>query len=521
MTMMHNIKANIGPSRSSQERNFAVLKEVFTFYIQHHSPSTFSQMAEGGASPSFPSMEMKKEDSTQQIVLLTPKKVTDLLALTEVHLRTCRGSVHMEEDIGMDGHVGICTFLCTACPWSGRWNTSPKLPNNRFLVNDRMLHGSFTSGILTIQYEKLCSAANIGVVKEEDKNVVLDEYKVVVEELAAESMDNALEEEITGSVLAEDDENFHGIKVLSDARHCWRKNAYNSDVVFLGHITHRVIRHVLVTKEDEPVSQNHETFGTRRFYEWADARGLSIHLHGHDRNMSVNSLVKERQYTDNGNDTWHATKNLAKSFAKVAKGTIVNRGRTWHPELSDKGAGVKTHFYWSMKTCNGDPDLLQSRLDNIVRHYQNDHRNCFAGNGQYRGARCRTDPNYLPQRTTLRDPVAIQLMTQWIRDTQIYKNPLDYVHCVDTHYVESFNNSLLQYHDKRIVFGKDQYSMRSYLAVLDWNEHVDREYTSITRRQSATNPRAVEGHKVLKRKGNNFKATIWDTFMDTIFPAVN
>ncbi|CAH1242423.1 ZNF782 [Branchiostoma lanceolatum] len=340
MTMMHNIKANIGPSRSSQERNFAVLKEVFTFYIQHHSPSTFSQMAEGGASPSFPSMEMKKEDSTQQIVLLTPKKVTDLLALTEVHLRTCRGSVHMEEDIGMDGHVGICTFLCTACPWSGRWNTSPKLPNNRFLVNDRMLHGSFTSGILTIQYEKLCSAANIGVVKEEDKNVVLDEYKVVVEELAAESMDNALEEEITGSVLAEDDENFHGIKVLSDARHCWRKNAYNSDVVFLGHITHRVIRHVLVTKEDEPVSQNHETFGTRRFYEWADARGLSIHLHGHDRNMSVNSLVKERQYTDNGNDTWHATKNLAKSFAKVAKGTIVNRGRTWHPELSDKGLWI-------------------------------------------------------------------------------------------------------------------------------------------------------------------------------------
>ncbi|CAH1242371.1 Hypp6628 [Branchiostoma lanceolatum] len=145
------------------------------------------------------------------------------------------------------------------------------------------------------------------------------------------------------------------------------------------------------------------------------------------------------------------------------------------------GAGVKTHFYWSMKTSNGDPDLLQSRLDNIVRHYQNDHRNCFAGNDQYRGARCRTDPNYLPQRTTLRDPVAIQLTTQWIRDTQIYKNPLDYVH----------------------------------------NEHVDREYTSITRRQSATNPRAVEGHKVLKRKGNNFKATIWDTYMDTIFPAVN
>eukprot|EP00058_Branchiostoma_floridae_P006893 XP_002592381.1 hypothetical protein BRAFLDRAFT_67242 [Branchiostoma floridae] len=37
------------------------------------------------------------------------------------------------------------------------------------------------------------------------------------------------------------------------------------------------------------------------------------------------------------------------------------------------------------------------------------------------------------------------------------------------------------------------------------NEHVDRDYTSIIRRQSAKNPRAVEGHKVLKPKTNSFK----------------
>eukprot|EP00058_Branchiostoma_floridae_P022033 XP_002607523.1 hypothetical protein BRAFLDRAFT_69954 [Branchiostoma floridae] len=54
----------------------SALKEVVNFYIQHHSPSTFRQMAEGGAS--FPSMEMK-EDSTQQIVLLTPKISTTTL----------------------------------------------------------------------------------------------------------------------------------------------------------------------------------------------------------------------------------------------------------------------------------------------------------------------------------------------------------------------------------------------------------------------------------------------------------
>eukprot|EP00058_Branchiostoma_floridae_P002229 XP_002587717.1 hypothetical protein BRAFLDRAFT_94621 [Branchiostoma floridae] len=31
---------------------------------------------------------------------------------------------------------------------------------------------------------------------------------------------------------------------------------------------------------------------------------------------------------------------------------------------------LKCRRYWSMKTCDGDPDLLWSRLDNIVKHYQ-------------------------------------------------------------------------------------------------------------------------------------------------------
>ncbi|XP_078616647.1 uncharacterized protein LOC144884949 [Branchiostoma floridae x Branchiostoma japonicum] len=107
-------------------------------------------------------------------------------------------------------------------------------------------------------------------------------------------------------------------------------------------------------------------------------------------------------------------------------------------------------------------------------------------------------------------------MIQYIQECNIF---LLVFQCVDTHYVELFNNSLLQYHDKRIVFGNSQYTMRSHLAILDWNEHVDRDYTSIIRRQSAKNPRAVEGHKVLKPKTNSFKSTIWDRFMARIFPA--
>ncbi|KAI8490580.1 hypothetical protein Bbelb_318480 [Branchiostoma belcheri] len=41
--------------------------------------------------------------------------------------------------------------------------------------------------------------------------------------------------------------------------------------------------------------------------------------------------------------------------------------------------------------------------------------------------------------------------------------------CRDTLYVESFNNACLQYLDKRIFSGSTKYSLRMYLAILDWS----------------------------------------------------
>jgi hypothetical protein len=45
----------------------------------------------------------------------------------------------------------------------------------------------------------------------------------------------------------------------------------------------------------------------------------------------------------------------------------------------------------------------------------------------------------------------------------------------DTFYVESFNNVINIFQDKRISFSDEQYKFRSNLAVLHWNENVDRK----------------------------------------------
>ena len=41
---------------------------------------------------------------------------------------------------------------------------------------------------------------------------------------------------------------------------------------------------------------------------------------------------------------------------------------TFHYYISVKS--IKTHFYYSMKNCEGDPDKLRRSLTNIVEHYK-------------------------------------------------------------------------------------------------------------------------------------------------------
>ena len=80
---------------------------------------------------------------------------------------------------------------------------------------------------------------------------------------------------------------------------------------------------------------------------------------------------------------------------------------------------------------------------------------------------------------------------------------------MDTHYVESFNNVLLQYVDKGIVFGQKNYLMRINLSILDSNENVDRESTSQKEKlykRNLTNTYTID---VKKRKTTKYKETLW------------
>ena len=179
----------------------------------------------------------------------------------------------------------------------------------------------------------------------------------------------------------------------------------------------------------------------------------------------------------------------------------------WHRQLSDKGAAVKSHVYWAMLNCNGDENALRSALDSIVPHYMGQHHLCHAD------SRCRRPGPYASSHTAITDIVAQHLLEEKIRALFIYKNPKLYVSCMNTHYVESFNNTVLIYMDKRVHYHECMYKIRLGLAILDWNEHVDRPASSIGYRPRPGNPQHPQSYRVLTRKTNAFASDLWEEFV--------
>ncbi|XP_078617371.1 uncharacterized protein LOC144885371 [Branchiostoma floridae x Branchiostoma japonicum] len=458
--------------------------------------------------PKYQSISDQNRDREgQKLFIAAEDSIRYLILNLHEHAQQCREQQKVRSLL-LRGHTGIFTMRCRR-GHGFMWTSSPHI-GKPFLVNLRMAHGYMSSGMLPNQYKRLCANAGIGQISDANQRKSMILYADIASDQAKASMMDAITEEI-GEQPAK------RLSIVTDARHAQRKNSHRSDIMALGQNNHKVVAYAPITKQDLRSSNQHEVLGTERLYKYFDELGLQIVDHAHDRQASVNKIVKDRPpladgtRTTNSNDTWHATKNIPSKFKELTKGARWNVGITWHPELVDKAAAVKTHFYWSMSRCGGSEQVLRDSLMNIVAHYRNQHDNCSPE------SRCRTDDRYRPTKLIIRNEGAIELLTKFIQKHTVYKWPCDYVLCKDTLYVESFNNACLQYLDKRIFFGTLNYGLRMNLAILDWNEHVDRPATSRYQRFRVANPRQNNGGKrVLVAKTYRFLQELVHTFLGRV-----
>ena len=453
-------------------------------------------------------VEVSLEQTNQDMYIFARSSLIKLVQMTQEHSRYCKYSLYFTKE-HYRGHVAVCKLACKNKHqyW---WASSPRLPNNKYLVNECIEHAVVCSGMLPVHYKRFASGSGIGYLTDQQRKNHFSVYKDSIQQEYEDFIDTALMSEIAGYDC---DENWQGIEIMTDARHGWRKNAKDTSVVAIGEKSHKVLQHVHVTKEDDHCSQRHEKVGTERVYSYLDSKNVSVAVHSHDRNTSINKMIRENhKITTNQNDTWHSVKALKKSVLKIGAGAKKHKGKTWHWQLEDKAESVATHAHWAIRNCQGDPLLLQQKLLNIVQHYKNNHTACDMS------SRCRKDPNYEPSRHVITDPVAEKLLSAAITSSVIYTSAKDYALGRDTYYVESFNNVMNVFHDKRIAFSDNQYLARSQLATCHWNENSDRNYTSVWKpKTNARAPRSQKGKKILKPASYLYRKKIWQRHMKSIF----
>ena len=274
-----------------------------------------------------------KDETSAQLFLCTNSSISNLVQAVEFHSRNCSEDL-IDSESCMRGSVNIMKLNCKA-GHAFSWASSPHLPNGKFLANVRLVHSYLSSGILPNQFERLSDCIGFTYLDYVVK-AISNDYKSVVNLETQSSCEDAIMEETSNSF-----DNEGSIDIMTDARHGYRKNAKDTNVMCLGQTTHKVLKDIHVTKDDDGCAQRHELLGKKRLYEYFDSRSpfisgpVYVRAHAHDRNASVNKYLRvERPEVVTQNDTWHAGKSIEKKINKIARGPKFQHGRTWHEKIT-------------------------------------------------------------------------------------------------------------------------------------------------------------------------------------------
>lgn len=475
-------------SNLKQRHGLRTTKDVFNLLISENEERHISQLQSSENHDALP----EKPDHGQFVC--ENNALLKLINLTAAHSGECKSALQIN-DITYHGHVADAKLQCD----NGHiihWTSSSKL-GTHYTVNYRMMLGYLCSGITPIQYERFSNFSDIGILTQYFLSTVIITFAAAIDLLARQSVIRAIEEEKRKSKTEP------GITIMTDARHACRKNSFHTDHVALGNKTHKIVNIQTVTKKEERSSQKHESVGCSRMYEDFVRDNVKVNVHVHDRNTSINKTVKSVSGVKNCNERWHAARPITKGLKKIGSGAKKQLGKSWHPQITDKGALVRNHMYWAMENCDNDPNTLRQHIDSCVTHFQNNHTSCHAD------SHCRKS-DYVPNFDVITDQPAVDLLSKFLKSLTLYKSAEDYVLSLDTYYVESYNNTCLIYLDKRIHYKERMYKTRSQLTVLDWNEHVDRAFTSVYHRMSAKHNRRNHGKKKYKKKTYAFVEELWE-----------
>ena len=179
------IRDRLAHTLQSPVNNAIILETVMDYWLaqqQHDVP----HLDEGVNM----NIDLLKKDTHQDMYVMSRDSVDTVLTIK--HARFCPGNLSVITTHHR-GHVALCKVRCSANKghvyW---WSSSSRLPNNKYLVNERIQHALICSGIIPVKYSRFASEAGFGEISAKTRREFLDSHKDSIETVYQDSLSNAM-----------------------------------------------------------------------------------------------------------------------------------------------------------------------------------------------------------------------------------------------------------------------------------------------------------------------------------------
>lgn len=244
---------------------------------------------------------------------------------------------------------------------------------------------------------------------------------------------------------------------------------------FIETATSKVVDTIIIPVTEVKNSNAMEKEGFIRLLNNLQKEGLKIDIISTDKHTQIRKLMRVDPTFKNIKhqfDPWHIAKGICKKLNKAAKKNALKSLLEWVPSIVN-------HFWWSVSTCNKDPQLLYEKFSSVIYHTVNKHE--WGGYKKFK--KCEHPPltkeEAAQKKWLVEGSEAHQYLASLLKNKNT-KNDMKYLtEAIHTTNVEVFNNLLLKYIPKQYHFEYDHMIMGAYLTALDNNFNCQRRQAKV------------------------------------------
>uniref|UniRef100_A0A803JQR1 THAP-type domain-containing protein n=1 Tax=Xenopus tropicalis TaxID=8364 RepID=A0A803JQR1_XENTR len=239
--------------------------------------------------------------------------------------------------------------------------------------------------------------------------------------------------------------------------------------------TNKIVDFEIVQRSETSSSNAMENVAFQRCLDRIIQEGIDVCVVATDKHPSIKKTLESDKYTINHQlDIWHYAKNIRKKIIAASK----------RKQCKDLGLWVESiirHFWWCVRNCQGDEELLREMWVSVLHHTVNQHR--WRGSRKY--FKCSHGRLSKEQSESkewlLKDSAAYLQLTDIVTNPILIGDLQRLVNNCHTGMLECYHSKMLKFRTKRIHFTMDSMVARTSLAVLSHNFNTNRQQAVVKR----------------------------------------